>query len=137
MPEVSNTARGPHVAREGLLCGPRCFFGNFQIINIYVAKCLEKRLREIIESKLNYTQCGFRPGRSNIDHISLSSQILRNLGRRLKTSSHALSTSRKYTTGFFVKSFGKRCGSTVLTVGSYWPSSHCIPAQTFVTVSGN
>jgi len=30
-------------------------FGNFQIINIYVAKCLEKRRREIIESNLNDT----------------------------------------------------------------------------------
>jgi len=43
-------------------------FGNFQIINIYVAKCLEKRC-EIIESRLNDAQCGFRSGRSTIDQI--------------------------------------------------------------------
>ena len=42
--------------------------GNFQIINIYVTKCLEKRCRKIIESKLNETRCGFRPGRSTTDH---------------------------------------------------------------------
>ena len=36
-------------------------FGNFQIINFYVAKCLEKRVREIIESNLRDTQYGFRP----------------------------------------------------------------------------
>ena len=65
---------------------PEMLFGNFQIINIYVAKCLEKRRREIIESKLNDTQCGFRPGRSNTDHISLSSKILRNLRSMPKTS---------------------------------------------------
>jgi len=44
-------------------------FGNFQIINIYVAKCLEKRCREIIESKLGDTPCGFRPGCSTTDKI--------------------------------------------------------------------
>ena len=82
-------------------------FGNFQIINIHLAKCLEKRCCEIIESKLNDNQCGFRPGRSIADHISLSSKILRNLGSIIKTSSHALSTSRKHTTGFLVKSFGE------------------------------
>jgi len=48
-------------------------FGNLQIINMYVAKCLEKRRREIIESNLNDTQCSFRPGHSNKDHISFSS----------------------------------------------------------------
>ena len=57
-------------------CGPRVsfvrlamLFGSFQIINIVVAKCLQKRFREIIESKLNDAQCGFRPGRSTADHI--------------------------------------------------------------------
>jgi len=64
---------------------PAMLFGNFQIINIYVAKCLEKRRCEIIESNLNDAQCGLRPGRSNTDHISLSSKILRHLGSMLKT----------------------------------------------------
>jgi len=30
----------------------------------------------------------------------------------------------------------KCCRSTVLTAACHWPSSHCIPAQTFVSVSG-
>jgi len=50
-----------------------------------------------------------------------------------------LSASVKYMTyvaGFFVKSFGGCYGSTVLMGASCWPSSHCIPAQTSVTVSG-
>jgi len=61
-------------------CAAGMRLGNFQIINIYVAKRLEKRCREIIESKLNDTQCGFCPDRSTTDHISLSSKISRNLG---------------------------------------------------------
>jgi len=89
---------------------------------------------EIIESKLNDIQCGFGHGRNTTDHISLSSKILRNLGIMQKTSSHALSTLREHTTGFFVKSFVECCVSTVLTAACYWQSSHCIPAQTFVSV---
>ena len=46
-------ARGPHVAREA--------FGSFQIFNICVAKCLEKRRCEITESKLNGTVAVFVP----------------------------------------------------------------------------
>jgi len=40
------------------------------------------------------------------------------------------------TTGFLVKSFEESSVSTVLTAGYYWPSDHCIPAQKFVSVSG-
>jgi len=68
--------------------------------------------------------------------FSLSSKILRTLGSMPKTSTHALSTSRKHTTGFLVKSFGECCGCAVLTTACYWPSSHCIPAQKFVFVWG-
>jgi len=54
---------------------PAMLFGNFQIINIYVAKCLEKRCSEIIESKLNDARCGFHPGRSITDQIFTLQQI--------------------------------------------------------------
>ena len=40
------------------------------------------------------------------------------------------------TTGFLVKSFEECSVSTVLTSAYYWPSGHCIPAQRFVSVSG-
>jgi len=68
--------------------------------------------------------------------ISLSSKFLRNLGSMPETFPHVLSTSRKHATGFLVESFGECCGSTVLTAACYWPSSHCIPAQKFVSASG-
>ena len=48
---------------------PAILFGNFLIINISIAKCLEKICHEIIEPKLNDTQCGLRPGRSTTDQI--------------------------------------------------------------------
>jgi len=44
-------------------------FGNFQMFNIYVAECLEKRCREINEPKLNNTQRGFHPGHSTTGQI--------------------------------------------------------------------
>jgi len=52
---------------------------------------------------------------------------MRNPGSMLKTSRHALSTSRKHTTGFLVKRFGECWVSRVLTAACYWPSSHSIP----------
>jgi len=64
-------------------CAARDAFWDLQIINIYIAKCLEKRHREIIESHLN-DKYGFRPGHSTTDQIlSLSSIFLRNLGSML------------------------------------------------------
>jgi len=105
-------------------------FGNFQVINIYFAKCFEKRCREIIESKLNDTQCGLRLGRSTTNHISLSRKIFRNLGSMLKTSSHALSTSRKHTIGFLVKSFVECCVCTVLTA-----ACHCTAVASLYSCS--
>ena len=39
------------------------------------AKCLERKCREIVESKLEDGQCGFRPGRSATDQIFTLKQI--------------------------------------------------------------
>jgi len=103
-------ARGPSVRLAMLL-------GTFQIMNIYIAKCVEKRCRKVIEPNLNDAQCGFRPGPSNIDQVSLSGKFLRNLRSMPKTSPHALSNSRKHTTGFLLKRFVERCGSMLLTAG--------------------
>jgi len=107
------------------------------MFSTYVAKCLEKRCREINETKLNDTQCGFYPVAIVLQiKISLSSNLLRNLRSIPITFTHVLLTSRKHTTGFLVKSFGECCRSTVLTAACYlWPSSHCILAQKFVSMS--
>ena len=63
----------------------------------------------------------------------LSSKFSRNHGNMSKTYTHVLSTSGKYMAGFFMKSFGWCCGSTVLTGASCWPSSNCIPVQKTVS----
>jgi len=63
--------RGP----RGRFVRPAMLFGNFQTIDIYIAKCLEQKFREIIESKLNDTQCGFSPGRGTTDQILPIQQI--------------------------------------------------------------
>jgi len=85
-------------------CAARDAFWEFLIINIYVAKCLEKRCRDIIESKVNDTHFGFVPAVVLQTKLSLPSKIYRNLGRMLKTSSHALST------GFLAKCLRKCFG---------------------------
>jgi len=46
-----------------------------------------------------------------------------------------LRTSRKHATRFLVTSFGECYESTVLMTACYWPPCHCIPTQTFVSVS--
>ena len=66
--------------------------------------------------------------------ISLSRKFLRIFGSMSKTFTHVLSTSRKHTNWFLVKSFAECCGSKVLTA-CYWTSTHCIPVQKFVSTS--
>ena len=39
------------------------------------AKCLERKCREIVESKLQNSQCGFCPGRSTTDQVFTLKQI--------------------------------------------------------------
>jgi len=51
-------------------------------------------------------------------------------------SIHALSTLRKHMTGFLVIGFVECCGSMLLTPACCWPSTHCIPDQKFVSMSG-
>ena len=111
---------------------PAMLFGNLQIINIYVAKCLEMRCREIIESNLNDTQCGFVPAVV----IQTAFRSPAKFWEHAKDVFTALWTSRKHTTWFLVKNFGELWVSTVLTAASYWPSSHYIPAHKLVSVSG-
>jgi len=75
--EQGSQIRGQHAAYGplGPFVRPAILFGNFLIINISIAKCLEKPCREIIEPKLNDTQCGLRPGRSTTNQIFTLQQI--------------------------------------------------------------
>jgi len=61
---------------------------------------------EIIESKLEDTQCGFRPGRSNTDQIFILHQIFESSWQYAKTSTLVSSTSTKYMTGSPEKLWG-------------------------------
>ena len=108
-------------------CNIYCGISLLKIPGKVYEKCLEKRSREIIEPKLEYTQCGFHPGWGTTDKIFTHQQIFENLANMPKMSTHALSTSRK--------GLGSFCRSTVLMATCYWPSSHCIPTQKFVSVS--
>ena len=93
-----------------------------------MAKCFEETCRKIIQPKLVDIQCGFRPGRSTTD------QILKKPWQHVKDVCTCFIDLRKQTTGFLVKIFGECCRSTVLTAACYWPSSHCIRTQMFVSV---
>ena len=65
----------------------------------------------------------------------LSSKLSRNPGNLPKTYSYVSSTSGKYMAGFFVKRFGRWCGSTLFTGAYCWRSSHRIPVQKIVSLS--
>jgi len=72
-------------------------------------KCIPSTLKndaEIIEPKMENTQCGFRPGCNTKHQILLSSKPSKNLCCMPKTSTHVLSTSREHKPGFLVKRFG-------------------------------
>ena len=43
-------------------------------------KCLERKCREIVESKLEDGQCSFHPGRSTTDQIVILKQIFKESG---------------------------------------------------------
>jgi len=73
-------------------------------------KCLEKRYRETVELNPDDTKYGFAP-----DQISLSSKLSRYMWSMSKTSTHVLSTVTMHATWSLEKSFGKCCGSSVLT----------------------
>ena len=115
---------------------PAMLFENFPMFNVYVAKYLEIRCREINESKLNNTQCGFHPGHSTTDQNFTLQQIFEKSWEYVKNFAHVFSTSRKHATGFLMKSFGECCKSRVMTTTFYWPSIHCILPQKFVSASG-
>jgi len=103
---------------ECINCEGIVFIGFFG--KVY-AKCLEKRCHEIIEPKLQDTQNGFRPGRTVKNTFCLSSKFFEK-SSRLQENARPRSSWK-----------------TLESVAGVWcwrlPSSHCIPAKTFVFVS--
>jgi len=81
--------------------------GNFQIINIHVAKCLEKKCREIIEPQLNDTHCGLHPGRSTANQIFTLQQIFVKSWEYAKDVYMCSVDLEKAYDGILVKSFGE------------------------------
>ena len=87
-----------------------------------------KRCCEILEPKLEDTQCGFLPDRSTADHIFILQQIFEK-----KSSEYAKDVYAPFACwprqstrpGRSWKDFGIAVGVTAVW---YWPSSHYIPA---------
>ena len=73
-------------------------------------------------TKAGWYQSGFHCCRSTADQIFTRQQIFE--------------ISYEVYDRVPLKKLGECCGSTVLTAACYCPSSHCIPAQRFVSVSG-
>jgi len=74
------------------------------------AKCLEIRCCKTIETKLEETQGGFRPGRSTTDQIFSLQQIFDRSWEYTKDIYTCLSTDRKHTTGSSWKALGSVAG---------------------------
>ena len=118
--------RGPRVR----FVRPAMLFGNFQIFNIYFAKCLEKRCREINEPKLNDTQCGFHPAHNTTDKTFTLQKIWERLGVRQKRLHMFCRPRESIRSGFLWNSLGSVAvigcdvdGRLLLTVKSLYSCS--------------
>ena len=95
------------------------------------AKCLERKCREIVESKLEDGHDGFRSGRSTTDQIFTLKQIF---DKSLENGKdfHALLILKKHMTEFLGINFGRFCRSMALMVNCYALLSHSTADQRFV-----
>ena len=102
---------------------PAMLFGNSEIFNIYVAKRLENRCREMNEPKLNDTQCGFHPGHSTTDQNFTLQQILEKsweYAKNFYTCFVDLKKAYYQVEGFFVrKALGSVAGETAMSAACY------------------
>ena len=121
--------------------GDRCEcikYRGISLLGMHFGQAPWKKIARKLNQNWRIPSGVFFPAVALQSKFSLSSKLRRNLGRTgiSKTSTHVLSTSRKHTTGFVVKSYWECRGRTVLTAACYWPSSHCILAQKFVCCIG-
>ena len=96
------------------------------------AKCLERKCREIVESKLEDGQCGFHPGRSNTDQIFALKQIFEKSWEYGKDLFACFVDLKKHMTEFLGINFGRFCRSTALMVNCYALLSHSTADRRFV-----
>ena len=96
------------------------------------AKCLERKCREIVESKLEDGQCGFRPGRSTTDQIFTLKQIFEKSWEYGKNLFACFVILKKHMTKFLGINFGRFCRSKALMVNCYALLSHSTADRRFV-----
>ena len=97
------------------------------------AKCLERKCRKIVESKLEDGQCGFCPGRSITDQIFTLKQIFKKSWEYGKDIFACLvDLLKKHTTEILGINFERFCRSMALMVSCYAPLSHSTADRRFV-----
>ena len=88
------------------------------------AKCLERKCQEIVESKLEDGQCGFRRGRSTTDQIFTLKQIFEKSWKYGKDLFACFVDLEKAYHRVILINFGRFCRSMALMVNCYAPLSH-------------
>ena len=88
------------------------------------AKCLERKCREIVESKLEDGQCGYRPGRITTDQIFTLKQIFEKSWEYGKDLPACLVDLEKAYDRVPRNKLGRFFGSMALMVSCYAPLSH-------------
>ena len=96
------------------------------------AKCLERKCREIVESKLEDGRCGFRPGRSTMNQIFTLKQIFEKSWEYGKDLFACFVDLEKAMTEFRGINFGRFCSSIALMVNCCAPLSHSTAERRFV-----
>ena len=96
------------------------------------AKCLERKCREIVESKLEDGQCGFRPGRSTTDQIFTLKQIFEKSWEYGKDLFACFVDLEKAYDRDPRINFGRFCRSMTLMVNCYALLSHSTADRRFV-----
>jgi len=104
-----------------------CFPGNVN------AKCLVKICREIMEPKLDDTQCGLSPGYSTTNEIFTLQPIFEKSWEYARDVCACFVDLEKANDRVPREKLWECCGRTVLTAACHWRSSHCIPTQAFPT----
>ena len=105
---LSFYARGlKHAAREGGLCGPRCFSGISKWLTFSLPGALKNDAGKLLNQNWMMLSAVFVPVVALQTKFLLSTEFLWYLGSVAKTSTHALPiSSRKHAIGFLVKDLG-------------------------------